>query len=143
MIQDEADRLIAVPKMLDKPQDLCVPQPGVGVSVDAHSTDRRHSFVFNVYRGRLNLGKCTYNNRIRRGYTLVRVCLSNRGHKNPDGQVIREPHIHLYKEGYEDRWAYPLPPEIAEGSCDLVETLGLFMEYCGVTNCPPLQGGLF
>lgn len=143
MTQEEADLLIAVPKALDKPQDLDVPAPGCGIAAGAHSVDRRHEFVFDVYRGRIGLIRCTYNNRIRGGDVLVRVCLNEKGHRNPDGRMMRAPHIHLYREGYEDRWAYPLPSEIAEGGSDLAEILKRFMAYCRVTNCPPLQGGLF
>ena len=29
-------------------------------------------------------------------------------HTNPDDQIIGGTHLHIYKEGFDDRWAYPI-----------------------------------
>ncbi len=39
---------------------------------------------------------------------LVRLD-THKKHMNPDGTIIEGNHIHIYKEGYKDSWAYPLP----------------------------------
>ncbi len=73
----------------------------------------------------------------------MRLCLSSRGHRNPDGTMISGPHIHRYREGQDDKWAYPLPPQMAECCDNPTDILGRFMEYCNVTNYSQIQGGLF
>jgi hypothetical protein len=123
---------------------LVMPGPGVNVTADAHSLDGRQAFVFNVYRSRLTLSKCFYNKRVRGGDNLVRVCLgATQKHRNPDSAVISGSHIHLYREGYDDRWAFPLPPAMAACLNNPTDMLMSFMAYCNVTNCPQMQGGMF
>ena len=52
-------------------------------------------------------------------------------------------HLHLYKEGIGDRWAYPVPPEHFNALSDLFRSLKDFMEYCKIVNPPTIRRGLF
>jgi len=51
------------------------------------------------------------------------------------------PHLHVYREGYGDKWAVPVPAEFTDTS-DLVCTLRDFMKYCNVQECPSIQRGV-
>jgi len=61
--------------------------------------------------GRLLLTKGTYQNRARGVAILARLDFGGAPHRNPDDEEITCPHLHLYREGYGDRSAVPLPAE--------------------------------
>ena len=82
---------------------------------------------------------------------LARLELNGPRHKNPPespyrpGEWIGETHLHLYREGFEDRIAYKLEdapgrtdPELPEG----IPALERFMWYCGIAQWPPIQTAL-
>ena len=58
--------------------------------------------------------------------------------------IIREsgyvpcPHLHIYREGYGVKWAYPVPSDFTN-TTDLVRTLQDFLRYCKVEDIPPIQ----
>lgn len=54
-------------------------------------------------------------------------------HTNPDKTDIGGTHLHIYREGYDDKWALPLPG-IFTNTNDLVKTLKEFLAYCKVVN---------
>lgn len=49
------------------------------------------------------------------------------------------PHIHLYREGHNAGWAYPLDPEAFTDPCDLGCALRDFFRYCNITRPPNFQ----
>lgn len=42
------------------------------------------------------------------GTNIALVRIDKNFHTNPDGTKLTDTHIHIYKEGFEDKWAYPL-----------------------------------
>lgn len=75
----------------------------------------------------------------------MRVDIDGPDHTNPDGEIVPCPHIHIYREGYEDRWAYALDKHIKTSSLDLIEVLQGFLRYNNVINVPDIymqEGGL-
>lgn len=64
-------------------------------------------------------------------------------HRNPDGQEIPCPHLHLYREGFADKWAQAIDPQVFQNPGDLWETLQDFMDFCRVVEPPNIQRGLF
>lgn len=63
---------------------------------------------------------------------LVRACISEDAiHENPDGKIIKGPHIHLYKEGHRDNIAYPIT-EVGFDSHEIAKFLAKFLEYCSI-----------
>lgn len=55
--------------------------------------------------------------------------------------AIGEPHIHYYREGYEDSWAYPVPDSFTNLE-DMRKTFEDFMVFCNVTGKPVIGGSL-
>jgi hypothetical protein len=54
-----------------------------------------------------------------------------------EGSSVECPHIHIYREGFEDRWAYPLNDIMdIKDSFDLIEVLLKFLEYNNIRNIP-------
>jgi len=110
------------------------------LEVPLQSIDGRENFLLDVIRGRIALkgtwkGSCQA--RARQVITLLRLCFGGQPHRNPDGKEIACPHIHIYKEGYGDKWAYPLPDELSWNLTNQGDALDSFMTYCNVTE-PPL-----
>lgn len=61
-------------------------------------------------------------------------------HTNPDGERISGTHLHLFKEGYEDRWAYPVDPNIFTLLSDPGTIFQEFCTFCKIESPPPVQG---
>jgi len=140
--QARADELMQCRKRLvdDDPVDL--PLQGRGLERELISTDGRDRFWLNVYRGRIALHKCTYQER-HEATVLVRLDVGGRPHTNPDGEAITGPHLHEYREGWETRWAKPAPVTHFAMLTDLEAALRDFLRYCNVENIPPTQRRLF
>ena len=57
--------------------------------------------------------------------------------------AIGSPHLHLYREGFGDKWAFPVPPKHFSNLADPWLTLEDFMRFCNVTEPPFIRRGLF
>ncbi len=99
--------------------------------------------MLDINRGRINLDKVTYQNRARQVFPLVRLDLNGPPHRNPDGEEVACPHLHLYQEGFMDKWAFPVPTRSFRSLADLWQTLRDFMRYCNIVESPNIQRGLF
>ena len=143
LLQSEADTLTALAKI--KVNDDYYDYPGTGGSliVPLTSQDKREEFLLDIYRGRIDLLKGTYQNRARQVIVLVRIDFGGAPHRNPDGTEVPCPHLHLYREGFGDKWAEPLPIIKFPNIGDLWQTLEDFMTYCNVTDRPAIVKGLF
>ncbi len=67
--------------------------------------------MLDISRARINLKRQKYQARVREAIILARLDLSGR-HRNPNGEEAGTPHLHLYREGYGDKWAFPVPDNI-------------------------------
>ena len=139
----EAEALISMPKI--KVNDDRHDYPGTGGSlvIPLTSEDKREEFLLDIYRGRIDLLKGTYQNRARQVVGLVRVDFGGAPHRNPDGAEVPSPHMHLYREGFADKWAVPLPSDKFPNVADLWQLLDDFMRFCNVVDRPEIVRGLF
>jgi Family of unknown function (DUF6978) len=87
--------------------------------------------------------KGTYQNRTRGVVILVRLDFGGRPHRNPDGTEVASPHLHLFREGYADKWAFDVPTDRFPHLSDRWLTLDDFMSYCNIATPPHIQRGLF
>lgn len=82
-------------------------------------------------------------NRARMTVVLVRLDLSGASHRNPDDTEIPAPHLHLYREGFGDKWAVAVPDDRFTVTTDLWTTLNDFMRFCNITRPPNIAWGMF
>jgi len=143
LTQTEADLLIAIEKHRVDENSYEFPWKGEALMLPLQSPDKRENFFLDISRSRIDLLKNTFQNRGRQVIVLVRLDLGGAPHRNPDGEEVECPHIHLYREGYGDKWAYPAPKEIIVNASDLFGILDNFMRYCNITKPPRIQRGLF
>jgi len=140
--QFEADRLLEMEKVATSNAPHDFPTPGMKVETVLESRDGREQFLFTMDRGRIKTAKVKYQTRARTVVVLARLELEGAPHRNPDGAKIEGPHIHLYREGYGDKWAYPLPPEHFTDPSDAWQTLLEFFAYCRIVEPPTIERGV-
>ncbi len=143
LTQLEADSFIAMEKIRMDDTSHDYPGPGARLTLGLTSRDKREAFILDLSRGRIDLAKGTYQNRARQVIPLVRVDFGGPPHTNPDGEVVQAPHIHVYREGYGDKWASPLPPDRFATTTDAWALLQSFYSFCSIVEPPVIQRGLF
>lgn len=145
LAQEEADGLLAMKKhRADEKHHLF--SVGSKLSLDIKSSDGQEEFKLDLNRGnraRVNLQRIKMQTRGRTAIVLVRLDLAGRPHRNPNGEEIETPHLHLYQEEYHDQWAFPVPPEHFRDVNNLKMTLDDFMRYCNIVRPPHIEMGLF
>lgn len=119
------------------------PARGGRVKLPLVSADRREQFLLDIGRSRIDLAKGTYQTRGRQVVVLARLDFGGAPHRNPDGNEIGVPHLHLYREGYGDKWAVPVPSDQFGTASDRWQMLEDFMQYCNVVRPPVIRRGLF
>ncbi|NLL46964.1 MAG: hypothetical protein GX249_00095 [Firmicutes bacterium] len=142
--QSEADRLLELRKVVTSRETMNLPIKGKK-SWDLESDDGSEKFIIDVWCGKIEMTRYSTNHRYRKDIVLARVCVNNQPHMNPNGDIISEPHLHLYREGLGDKYAIPLPKEFFSAPHDIVCTTREFLAYCNVVEHPEVQqqGGLF
>jgi len=142
LTQTQADALLALDKLLNRTGSIDFPTQGSMLKLDVHSTDGVEAFFIDVNRrGRIKISKCTYQERYNVIEVLLRLDIDGPPHDNPDGTEVACPHLHIYKEGFADKWAYPIPVDFTN-IADLSLTLKEFLAYCKVQNIPLINAPL-
>lgn len=151
LTQTEADQLLTMPKAFTdgSPIELTLTQP-MDQDRTLISFDRREAFILTVERGRRG-ARLKYQTRARKIIVLARLDLHGPRHRNPEespyrpGQWLEGTHLHLYREGFDDRIAYDLadvPSEPFQHTDDPGRSLQDFLQFCGVASWPPIQLGI-
>ncbi len=140
LTQSEADDLIAMVKhFLRAPASIAIP-PGADDSYELAGPGDRERFWLDVWRGTLRLSKLKLQNRARSAIVLVRLDVDGAPHTNPDGRYLSGTHLHLFKEGYDDRWAYAVDPKQFTLLTDPATTFQEFCTFCKIESPPAVQG---
>lgn len=142
--QIEADHLITMTKRVetDAPKEFPVQNQRVTYSLISENGTER--FLLDINRVGTFRVKISYQNRYKSSIILVRLDVNGRPHINPDGERISGNHVHLYREGYGTRFAYPAaqivdPPANQD---DPHEWLYSFADYIHVVDMPTLTSAL-
>ena len=143
LTQAEADDLIKAPKVKVDDSPWMYSGQGDSLRIPLTSEDRRENFMLDISRGRIEVIRGKYQMRGHHIIILVRLDFGGALHRNPDGLEIPCPHLHLYREGYGDKWAYQVPSDSFSNLTDLWQTLNDFMRYCNIVDPPNIQQGLF
>lgn len=142
LTQQEADALLALEKHYIGKDRFSFPSTGGSLRIPLHSSDNREEFSLDITRGRIELRQNTFQARARKAVIMARIDISGPPHRNPDGEEIVCPHLHVYREGYGDKWAVPLPVNFTNHQ-DAWKTLTDFMYFCNVATRPVILRELF
>ena len=102
----------------------------------------KDTFILDFYRGQIELLKYTYNKRYRQTIVLLRYDSMGR-HTNPDGVNFDGPHVHIYKEGFDDKFAYPTEHIGINLTDDIDIVLNKFLYYCNIKRLPSIEKTIF
>lgn len=149
LTQTESEILINLEKKKRNNDRFTFPSPGNFLIIPIISLDESENFLIDINRGGKRITKCTYQERYIESIILVRIDIDGPPHPNPDvinvplpflepynGKTINCPHLHLYVEGFLDKWAIPIPIDKFPNSNDLFKSLSDFFTYCNVVNKP-------
>lgn len=142
--------MVNISKRVEGATQLQFPLPGKYITVPVSSLDNREHFQMDIERKSRIPSKWTLQLRYREVTILVRLDVRCASHSNPgqapsqvlapyQGQTIDTPHLQRYIEGFEDGWAFPLPPIFTKID-DIGITWQEFLTYCNIAPIP-LQGG--
>jgi hypothetical protein len=143
LTQAEADALIAMEKHRVNEEHNDFPMGGQSLVLPLQSPDKREQFLLDLSRGRIDLLKVKMQNRGRQVVVLVRLDLGGAPHRNPDGEEVSVPHLHVYREGFGDKWAVPVPVGSFTATNDAWQTFEEFTRFCNITQPPHIDRGLF
>ena len=141
LTQAEANLLLAMEKHRTK--DASYSFGALRLEIPLQSLDQREHFLLDIGRGRINLLKGTYQTRAKQVVILARLDFGGTPHRNPDGEEIPSPHLHIFREGFADKWAQPLPAEHFTNSDDTWVLFVDFLRFCNVTKPPVFERELF
>lgn len=110
--QAAADYLARVAKEIVSAKIILVPPAGGTQAWEAQDHRRRNKFHLHMRRGRRVAMKVTAQERYWSNEILLRLDVNGPAHTNPDGTIVPTPHLHIYREGYDDKWAFPVPPDL-------------------------------
>jgi hypothetical protein len=131
--------LLQLNKLLVKGGTIDFPCSGSAQELEVKSLDGEEAFLIDINRrGRIKISKCTYQERYHVIEILLRLDIDGPTHQNPDGTEVPCPHLHIYREGYADKWAQPIPADFTNPA-DLIATLREFLVYCRVQNIPGIN----
>lgn len=142
LTQQEADALLILDKHYKGNGSFRFPSTGGCLRIPLFSADNREEFSLDVTRGYIEIRKNTFQTRARKAIILARVDIGGPPHRNPDGEEMVCPHLHIYREGYGDKWAIPLPTRFSDHN-DALLTLSEFMDFCKVVTKPNIFPDLF
>jgi len=143
--QQEADELIKIEKNVTTNDIYIFPtQINSGkIDVPLVSIDEKEDFILSIKRKQLILEKRNHLLRVRKSIVLLRLDIDGPEHTNPNGEKIKGTHLHIYREGFADKWAYELPKETFSDLSDVYQTVVDFMDYCNINRKPNFQRDLF
>lgn len=143
LTQAEADALIGMEKHRSTEDRSDFPMGGQSLVLPLQSADKREHFMLDLSRGRIDLRKVKMQNRGRQVVVLVRLDLGGAPHRNPDDVDVQAPHLHIYREGFGDKWAVAVPADRFRNIDDVWGTLEDFLRFCNITQPPHIERWLF
>lgn len=145
--QIEAERLFRLPKKFFEEYNLIFPSEGEKLTLECFSENKRYSFQADINRKGFVKPKLGFQNRYNKIFILRRLDIIGSPHTNPpdakefdflsmySNKEIPCPHLHLYFEGFNDKWALPLENiteiEIKESDSPY-DIMIKFFNYCNI-----------
>lgn len=140
--QSEADRLLGLEKIRTTDDTFIYPSGGEHLEIPISSIDFTEDFIISVVPGKIDIMSTRNQLRCKSGnIILARLDTGSRPHKNPDGTIIGCPHIHIFKEGYGVRYAYPVDEKQFPHLDDPFQLLQDFLTFCNITKKPHITKG--
>lgn len=145
LTQDEADTLGVIEKYLIESESVLIPPPQkTCIHYIRYRKDGQYydNMKLSTFRSQKNSRKVSYRIIYDAHNILVRIDTQYAAsHRNPDGKIIippYQPHMHIYTEGYNDKFAYPLPNCFSNAD-DIIQLFMEFLSYSNVLNADKIS----
>lgn len=143
LTQQEFDALHSLKKYLDIPDNEIIwPTKGTKLTLKCYSIDDKEQFEITITTSKIKVTKATFQQLYSDKTILFRIDMDGPRHLNPNGEFIECPHIHIYKEGAHDKWAYPLQNFISIENQDLQGIFLAFLTYINIIKLPTIKAQL-
>ena len=133
---EEAINLIDILKEKVNETKLKFPQLGNKIEFEVQAQRDGTRFIINITRGKIDNKKCSYQGRTYiNSIALLRLCVTNSFHINPNGKKISGTHLHIYSEEHEMGNAIPFDIENADlyDYClSFFKKFNILEETCGI-----------
>jgi hypothetical protein len=139
--QDEADEMLAMQKRFRSSQLISL-DVGVRIARDLDPValiEPSPRLMLDIQRATIRLSKIKYQHRGARTVVLARLDVSGSPHTNPDQVEISGTHLHLFREGFEDKWASELVLSEWTDLTDKELTLRDFCKRFNIDQLPPVR----
>lgn len=140
--QLEYEFLMGLQKKFANDQEIEIGPAPIKWTREVNSTESHDLFLIDYHRGKLQLLKYTLNERFRQTVCLIRLDTAGR-HTNPDGIHFDGPHIHIYRDGFDDKFAYPVETAGIKDPTNIGNSVKEFLEFCNIRNVPPIQNSTY
>ena len=137
LTQAEANRLIAMLKTT-LCNEINFPERNSATEFDVQGDTKQDLFTIKIFRSKIRYNKYTLGARIKKDGTILLELHINPSnpHSNPDNTIIIGSHWHVYKEGYDRKFAYPAADV---NNDDFAENTLLFFEKFNIINKPQVN----
>ena len=141
--QEHFDNLLKQQKeFANKNQQIELGPPPIKWTLDVKSLESKETFLLDFFKRNIVVSRYSINKRYRRSIVLFRYCNDGR-HTNPDGKVFTGRHIHIYREGYDDKFAFPIQEIGIQDDDDLGVVFEKVLRFWNILNYDPLQTKMF
>lgn len=131
--QREADELIQMKKEFEsKKKRFEFPLYGAKLSIPLVNLERTINFSLDITSSSISITKYNHQNRVNKNTVLLRLDVNGPIHRNPDDEIISSNHLHIYKEGFDDKFAYELDDDILSLKDKPYDLLIKFLELCSI-----------
>lgn len=129
MISDEQSQAFIniLKHIIDEPIDFDFSKKVIQI----RDQNEREEYMMDIIPNRAKPNKISTTLRVRKNVLLLRLDVNGPPHRNPDDTEVPCPHLHIYKQGYDLKWAYPVPPIFGDCS-SLVNYLDSFCQYSNI-----------
>ena len=150
--QVEANEFFEMEKIPENNQNYSFPMSGQRLMIPLQSVNKKEKFIFDIQRYSISIKKIKYQTRARKVIPLRRLELNGSNHLNPEtdnppdtllndyiGIEVPCPHIHIYYEGWDLKWALPAELFFEIDKVDLYNSMKGFFTYCNVRKLPNID----
>ncbi len=126
------------------------PRQNEFITLNAQGSQTQNNYLIDINKKQATLERVTFQGRHRVNIILLRMDIGTKPHTNPDKTLISGNHIHIYKDGYHDTFAYELNDPVLNElnpAFDLTKfktknhtnLFIAFSEFCNFDQCPIIK----
>lgn len=134
--EKDVEELLSIRKILTEKKTYPFPKDGKKLNIPMTDDDGKKNFILDITSSSIVL-KYTFQNRFQKTIKLARLDINGPPHTNPPNfgkSEISGNHIHIYKDGFELKYAEELDSSYHNILLKPFEIMKKFMAYCNIQD---------